>query len=83
MSSRTLLAARMALAALALPMVGPVAAHATEPKQSEAGPLVSTEWLEANLASPKLRIVDVSVEPGVYERGHVPRAQNVLWHTDL
>ncbi|WP_245257790.1 rhodanese-like domain-containing protein [Methylobacterium sp. 88A] len=83
MSSRTLLAARMALAALALPMVGPVAAHATEQKQSQTGPLVSTEWLEANLASPKLRIVDVSVEPGVYERGHVPRAQNVLWHTDL
>ena len=79
MSSRTLLAARMALAALALPMVGPVAAHATEQKQSQTDPLVSTEWLEANLASPKLRIV----EPGVYERGHVPGAQNVLWHTDL
>ncbi|WP_244475903.1 sulfurtransferase [Methylobacterium sp. Leaf93] len=64
-------------------MIGPVAAHATEQKQSLTSPLVSTEWLEANLASPKLRIVEVSVEPGVYERGHVPGAQNVLWHTDL
>lgn len=83
MSFKTLLAARLALAALALPMVGPVAAHATEQKQSQTSPLVTTEWLEANLAAPKLRIVEVSVEPGVYERGHVPGAQNVLWHTDL
>jgi thiosulfate/3-mercaptopyruvate sulfurtransferase len=25
----------------------------------------------------------VSVEPGVYEQGHIPRAANVKWHTDL
>ncbi|MEH3144351.1 MAG: sulfurtransferase [Methylobacterium frigidaeris] len=52
--------------------------------QDEAGsPLVSTEWLEKNIDSPKLRIVEVSVDPGVYERGHVPGAHNVAWHTDL
>jgi thiosulfate/3-mercaptopyruvate sulfurtransferase len=28
-------------------------------------------------------VIDVSVEPGVFERGHVPGAQNVVWHTDL
>ncbi len=48
-----------------------------------SGPLVTTDWLEKNLNDPKLRIVEVSVEPGLYERGHIPGAQNVVWHTDL
>nr|WP_245516484.1 sulfurtransferase [Methylobacterium segetis] len=39
--------------------------------------------MEKNLDAPKLRIVEVSVEPGQYERGHIPGAQNVVWHTDL
>src|SRR3712207_5736471 len=47
------------------------------------GPLVSTEWLEKNLDNAKVRIVEVSVDPGLYERGHIPNAQNVVWHTDL
>ena len=47
------------------------------------GPLVTTEWLEANLGNPDLRLVEVSVEPGVFERGHIEGAQNVVWHTDL
>ncbi len=50
---------------------------------ANGGPLVTTEWLEQNLANPTLRIVEVSVEPGLYERGHIPGAQNVVWHTDL
>jgi len=45
--------------------------------------LVSTDWLEKNLNSPKLRLIEVSVNPGVYERGHIPGAVNVQWHTDL
>ncbi|WP_288587584.1 sulfurtransferase [uncultured Methylobacterium sp.] len=52
-------------------------------RDAEASPLVSTEWLEKNLDSGKLRIVEVSVDPGVYERGHIPGAHNVAWHTDL
>lgn len=50
---------------------------------AQTGPLVSTEWLEKNLSDPKVRIVEVSVEPGIYERGHIPGAQNIAWHTDL
>lgn len=50
---------------------------------ANSGPLVSTDWLEKNLSDPKVRIVEVSVEPGLYERGHIPGAQNVVWHTDL
>ena len=48
-----------------------------------SGPLVSTEWLEKNLRSPKVRVIEVSVNPGVYEKGHIPGAQNFSWHTDL
>jgi thiosulfate/3-mercaptopyruvate sulfurtransferase len=50
---------------------------------STSGPLVTTDWLESNLSNPKVRVVEVSVEPGLYERGHIPGAQNVVWHTDL
>lgn len=50
---------------------------------AQSGPLVSTEWLEKNLSDPKVRIVEVSVESGIYERGHIPGAQNIAWHTDL
>ncbi|WP_421989808.1 sulfurtransferase [Roseococcus sp.] len=45
--------------------------------------LVSTDWLAANLRDPKVRIIEVSVNPGLFERGHVPGATNVSWHRDL
>lgn len=48
-----------------------------------AGPLVTTEWLAQNLNNPQVRIVEVSVNPGLYERGHVPGAVNFSWHQDL
>lgn len=47
------------------------------------GPLVDTAWLEKNLNDPSLRVIEVSVNPGVYERGHIPGAVNFSWHTDL
>ncbi|MDX9843601.1 MAG: sulfurtransferase [Aquabacterium sp.] len=45
--------------------------------------LVSTDWLEKNLNNPKVKVIEVSVVPGVYERGHIPGAVNFEWHTDL
>lgn len=45
--------------------------------------VVTGEWLEANLDDPNLRIIEVSVNPGLYERGHIPGAANLSWHTDL
>lgn len=45
--------------------------------------LVSTDWLEKNLSNPKVKVIEVSVVPGVYERGHIPGAVNFEWHTDL
>lgn len=50
---------------------------------AQSGPLVTTDWLEKNLDNKSVRIVEVSVEPGLFERGHIPGAQNVVWHTDL
>jgi thiosulfate/3-mercaptopyruvate sulfurtransferase len=51
--------------------------------QAPQGPLVTGEWLEKNLNDPKVRIAEVSVETGLFERGHIPNAQNIVWHTDL
>ena len=65
------------------PAARPLKEKAAEPKAVQDSPLVSTEWLEKNLDAKTLRIVEVSVEPGVFERGHIPGAQNVVWHTDL
>lgn len=45
--------------------------------------LVSTDWLEKNLNNPKVRVLEVSVNPGLFERGHIPGAVNLNWHTDL
>jgi thiosulfate/3-mercaptopyruvate sulfurtransferase len=49
--------------------------------QSES--LVDTNWLEQNINNPKIRLIEVSVIPGVYERGHIQGAVNFKWHTDL
>jgi len=58
-------------------------AAALLPTGASANPLVTTDWLEKNLTNAKVRVVEVSVEPGQFERGHIPGAQNIVWHTDL
>lgn len=45
--------------------------------------LVTTEWLAQNLDNKNVRVIEVSVNPGVYERAHIPGAVNLVWHTDL
>ena len=45
--------------------------------------LVTTDWLEKHLDDPRVRVIEVSVVPGVYERGHIPGAVNFAWHSDL
>jgi len=45
--------------------------------------IVETSWLEANLTNPKVRIIEVSTEPGLYEKGHIPGAYKFSWHTDF
>lgn len=45
--------------------------------------LVDAAWLQDNLSNPKVRIFEVSVDTGIYERGHIPGAAHLNWHTDL
>jgi len=45
--------------------------------------LVSTEWVFENAKNPKVRVVEVSVDPGIYEKGHVPGAAGFKWHSEL
>ncbi len=59
------------------------AALGNTPASSSAGPLVSAEWLAQNLSRPDVRVIEVSVNPGLYERAHIPGAVNFSWHTDL
>lgn len=54
---------------------------ATGAQASDA--LVTADWVQDNLRNPAVRIFEVSVDTGVYERGHIPGAVNLNWHTDL
>ena len=64
------------LVLLSLVLLGAAAAHGSDR-------VVSTEWLAAHLNDPNVRVIEVSVIPRVYERGHIPGAVNFVWHTDL
>src|SRR5690606_27387952 len=63
------------LAAFAVGTLFASAAYAAEP-------LVTADWVAENLENPKVRVFEVSVDTGVYERGHIPGAVNLNWHTD-
>ncbi len=45
--------------------------------------LVETGWLAEHLADPSLRIVEVDVDTGAYELGHIPGAIGWNWTTQL
>lgn len=64
-----------------LAVTGAVLSAQDTPLPEEA--VVSTEWLAENLDNPNVRVLEVSVVPGVYERGHIPGAVNFVWHTDF
>lgn len=61
-------------------LLGTTAVSAQEPT---ANALVTADWLEQNLENPQVRVIEVSVIPGVFERGHIPGAVNFVWHTDF
>jgi len=50
---------------------------------SASDALVKADWLQENLKNPNIRVFEVSVDTGVYERGHIPGAAHLNWHTDL
>jgi thiosulfate/3-mercaptopyruvate sulfurtransferase len=45
--------------------------------------LVTTQWVEANLYNPAVRVVEISVETSLYDTEHVPGAVNFSWTTQL
>ncbi len=52
-------------------------------EEEVASVLVTADWLEENLDNPQVRVIEVSVNPGLYERGHIDGAVNFVWHTDF
>jgi thiosulfate/3-mercaptopyruvate sulfurtransferase len=69
------------LAAVALSAF--VVAPRTITAQETPEVLVTADWVEERLEDPNVRIIEVSVNPGVFERGHIPGAVNFVWHTDF
>lgn len=51
--------------------------------KNQARSVVQADWLEKNLDDPKVVVIEVSTEPGIYERGHIRNAVKIAWHTDL
>lgn len=82
MKHRKLLAVITAVFVLTLTLFAS-AALAQDAAPALEAVLVSADWLEANLEDPNVRVIEVSVVPGVYERGHIPGAVNFVWHTDF
>ena len=62
---------------------GAIVAGLASASIAQEGSLVDADWLANNLQDPNVRVFEVSVDTGVYERGHVPGAINLRWHTDL
>jgi thiosulfate/3-mercaptopyruvate sulfurtransferase len=77
--TRKLLVGAIALTLLA--SLGVQTSNAAPKNLSRA--VAQADWLEQNLDNPKVRIIEVSTEPGLYERGHIKNAAKIVWHTDL
>ncbi len=45
--------------------------------------LVTTDWLEDNLDSEGLAIVEVDEDTSAYEKGHIPNSVSINWETEL
>ncbi len=79
--NKKVIAAASSLAVLALTATSFTPAQAAPKNQARS--VVSADWVEKNLSDPKVVIVEVSTEPGIYERGHIQNAVKISWHTDL
>jgi thiosulfate/3-mercaptopyruvate sulfurtransferase len=45
--------------------------------------LVDTEWVQAHLSDPTVRLIEVDVDTTVYEQGHIPGAVGFNWQKEL
>ena len=80
-SQKKIVALAASVAVLALTATSFTPAQAAPKNQARA--VVQADWLEKNLDDPKVVVVEVSTEPGIYERGHIRNAVKITWHTDL
>ncbi len=71
------------ISTIALFVPSAVQASSSTPAKSPRATIVEAAWLEANLNNPKVRIIEVSTDPGVYEKGHIPNSVNFRWHTEF
>ena len=74
------ISAAIAIAVVLGSLVSPSADAAPKNK---ARAVVQADWLEKNIDDPKVRIIEVSTEAGLYERGHIKNAFKINWYTDL
>lgn len=51
--------------------------------KNQARAVANADWLEQNIDNPKVRIFEVSTEPGLYEKGHIKNSIKLNWYTDL
>ena len=77
--SKKLIAGALISGLLATTSVLPAEARPKNLARAVAQP----DWLEQNIDNPKVRIIEVSTEPGIYERGHIKNSIKFVWHTDL
>jgi thiosulfate/3-mercaptopyruvate sulfurtransferase len=45
--------------------------------------LVETNWVQANLGKPGVKLVEIDVDTTAYDAGHIPGAVGFNWRTDL
>jgi thiosulfate/3-mercaptopyruvate sulfurtransferase len=64
-------------------MTVPVDSNAKFSEYAHPEVLVSTEWLEQNLDTPGLVIVESDEDVLLYDVSHIPGAVKIDWHTDL
>jgi len=80
-SRKKVIALAASVAAVAVTATSFTPAQAAPKNQARS--VVQADWLEKNLDDPKVVVVEVSTEPGIYERGHIRNAVKITWHTDL
>ena len=72
----------VALLSLGL-IAGVTATPSNAAPKNLARAVVQADWLEKNLDNPDVKIIEVSTEAGLYERGHIKNAVKFNWYTDL
>jgi thiosulfate/3-mercaptopyruvate sulfurtransferase len=50
---------------------------------AKADVLVQTDWLEQNLESDGIAIIEVDEDTTAYDKGHIPNAISINWETEL